>query len=651
MSMNWTIKEIFEELIQLDEHQRIEAKRGSDIGHSIMQTICAFANEPGLGGGWLLLGIAEPDSEHNTFWVSGAENIDKLLSELQNNCRSQFEHPIRIECKHEKFDGKSVIGVFVHELEPNAKPCRFIGKPDKHNKRKTGVWRRGANGDYECTEKELEPILMAKAGISYEQIILPDTTLDDLDENALALYRKLRAKVRPNAEELQADDLGLLRALRVVKKHGGEYIPNIAGLLLFGKTLSLRGLLPAVRVDYVRVAGTEWVEDPEQRFQYSLDLREPLLTLIPKLENVILDDMPRYFRLEEGQLQRSDQPFLPQKVIREAIVNAVMHRDYHVHQPTMVVRYSNRLEIRNAGYSLKYLDEYDDTGSELRNPILSHVLYDLDFAETKGTGFRTMQRLLNDAGLTKPILLSNRQSNYFKATFLLHQLMNEEQLLWLKQFRDLNLSSDEAKALVLIREVGAIDNGALRAITDLDTLTASKVLGRLWQQYHLIEKGGSGRNTYYKPTHLLMSYHPSEHQNRDEFNRNDSNLMANSSDLNPNGSDLNPNGSDLNPNGSDLGANSSHLPDALREEIDRLTPKSRHIKPVILKLCLHHSYSADQMATILNRNASALKTKQLVPMCEEGLITYTHPEVRNHPNQAYTITEKGRQWLKNKGQL
>lgn len=625
--MIWTIQQIYDELIVLNEHQRIEAKRASEIGASVMQTICAFANEPGLGGGWLLLGVDEPNKEHNTHWVSGVENIDKILGELQNNCRTQFEHPIRIECKHEKFDDKSIIGVFVHELEPNAKPCRFIGKPDKHNKRKTGVWRRGANGDYECTEKELEPILLAKTGTSYEQIILPDTSIDDLDENAIALYRKLRAKVRPNAEELQADDLGLLRALRVVKNYGSEHTPNIAGLLLFGKTLSLRRLLPAMRVDYVRVAGTEWVKDPEQRFEYSLDLREPLLTLIPKLENMILDDMPRYFCLEEGQLQRSDKPFLPQKVIREAIVNAVMHRDYHMHQPTMVIRYSNRLEIRNAGYSLKSLDEYDDTGSELRNPILSHVLYDLDFAETKGTGFRTMQRLLENAGLTKPILISNRQNNYFKATFLLHQLMNEEQLLWLKQFRDLNLNSVEAKALVLIREVGAIDNGALRAITDLDTLAASKVLGRLWQQYCLIEKGGSGRNTYYKPTHLLMSYHPSEPQNSDELNRNDSKLISNS---------------------SDPAANSNHLSDALREEIDRLSPKSRQIKPIILKLCLHNSYSAEQMATILNRNTSALKTKQLAPMCAEGLLTYTHPEVRNHPSQAYAITEKGRQWLKNK---
>ena len=48
--MTWSVQQILNELIQLDEHQRIEAKRASEIGHSAMQTICAYANEPGLGG-------------------------------------------------------------------------------------------------------------------------------------------------------------------------------------------------------------------------------------------------------------------------------------------------------------------------------------------------------------------------------------------------------------------------------------------------------------------------------------------------------------------------------------------------------------------------------------------------------------------------
>jgi len=70
------------------------------------------------------------------------------------------------------------------------------------------------------------------------------------------------------------------------------------------------------------------------------------LRLIPKLEATITDDLPRHFRLNEGSTQRSDQPLLPHKVVREAVVNAVMHRDYQVNQPILVVRYSNRIEIR-----------------------------------------------------------------------------------------------------------------------------------------------------------------------------------------------------------------------------------------------------------------------------------------------------------------
>lgn len=632
--MSWSIQKIFDELVNLGESPRIEAKQANEIGPSVMQTICAFANEPGLKGGWLLLGISEPNHQHDTFWVCGVENVDKLLGELQNNSRNQFEHPVTIECKHIKMEGKSVIGVFVHEFDPNTKPCRFIGKPDKHNKRKTGVWRRGANGDYECTERELEPILMARSGKSYEQIIFDDAKFDDLDSSAISLYRELRKQVKSNAEELRLDDVNMLHSMRLLTTEShARPIPNIAGLLLFGKTLSLRRLLSMVRVDYVRIQGTEWVENPEQRFQYSIDLREPLIRLITKLESVILDEMPYHFRLEEGNLQRSDQPLLPQKVIREAIVNAVMHRDYSVYQPIIVARYRNRLEIHNPGYSLKPLNDLDNTRSQLRNPIIAAVLYDLDLAETKGTGIRTMQRLLEQAGLTKPVFVSNRESNQFTATFLLHQLLGEEQLQWLQQFHHLSLTDHEAKALVLVKEMRAIDNAALRAVTDLDTLAASLVLRRLWQQYHLIEKGGSGSSSYYKPTKKFQMtlLNPSE----------------NTSDLTSYTSDLGLNTSDLTPYTSDLGANTSELQGSLKTAIDTLTPRARKAQlwPIILELCLQRAYPADEIAHLLNRKVTALKTGHLTPMRKEGLIHYLYPEVINHPEQAYVITKKGKQWL------
>ena len=532
-----------------------------------------------------------------------------------------------------------MIRLFVPELEPAAKPCTFKGKFDSKNKRKTGVWRRGLNGDYECSQQELEPLLLAKSGVSFEQVQLADAHWDDLDPSAIEQYRTLRAKVRPYAEELQAPDSEMLYALNLVKKRGDEWVPNIAGLLLMGKPLALRRLLPAVRVDYVRISGTQWVEDPDQRFSITLDLREPLLRLIPKLEATITDDLPRHFRLNEGSTQRSDQPLLPHKVVREAVVNAVMHRDYQVNQPILVVRYSNRIEIRNAGYSLKPEISLGEMGSKLRNPVIASVLYDVSFAETKGSGIRTMRRLLEQSGLTAPVFINKIIENEFVATYLLHQLLGEEQLHWLTQFSHLHLTDNEAKALLLAKETGAVDNAGLRAISGLDTLSASQILGKLHHQYHLLERGGAGPATYYQLTQRL---------------KNDDQLMlfpvnedvfteANTSDFDPNTSDLGPNTRDLGPNTSEL-----DLPDELKQMIDRLTPKARKesLWPVIVWLCSLQPYKAEQLAAQLSRKVGPLKNAHLNVLREnEGLIEYLYPEVINHPNQAYKTTEKGLEWL------
>ncbi|WP_417614407.1 ATP-binding protein [Oceanisphaera sp.] len=620
------------ELRALDEHPRIEAKQARDIGSSVMQSVCAFANEPGLGGGYLLLGVREPDDEHEQFWLEGVHNPDTLLNTLQVNCRDQFEAPVPVRGKTVILEGKRLLAVFVPELAPAAKPCVFKGKFDSKNKRKTGVWRRGLNGDYECAQGDLEPIILAKLGSGFEQVVLDDAEWDDLDPDAIALYRKLRAQVRPHAEELQADDPDMLRALNLVKRIEGRWLPNVAGLLMLGKPLALRRLLPSVRVDYVRIQGTQWVEDPEQRFTSTLDFREPLLRLIPRLEATILDDMPRHFQLHEGETQRSDHPWVPQKVIREAVVNAVMHRDYRVHQPILVVRYSNRLEVRNAGYSLKPDMHLGDMGSVLRNPVLASVLYDVDFAETKGSGIRTMRRLLEQSGLSPPVFSSHTIENQFTAIYLLHQLLGEQQLAWLQQFRHLTLSDDEAKALILAKETGAVDNAALRAVTGLDTLAASQVLGKLHHQRKCLVKGGAGPATYYQ----LAGWQALP-------------LLAAPG---ANTSELGENTSELGENTSELGANTSELPPLLLERIAELTPKARKDKlwPVILWLCATRPYKADELASLLNRKITPLKTSHLSKLRDQqGLLDYLHPEVVNHPEQAYRTTAAGISWLQQQG--
>lgn len=64
--------------------------------------------------------------------------------------------------------------------------------------------------------------------------------------------------------------------------------------------MSLRRLLPALRVDYIRVSGNRWVEDPDKRFEATIDMRGPLILLVNRALNAIKDDLPKGFKLRKG---------------------------------------------------------------------------------------------------------------------------------------------------------------------------------------------------------------------------------------------------------------------------------------------------------------------------------------------------------------
>lgn len=547
------------------------------------------------------------------------------MQELDNNCRSQFERPVAVSAKVETLGGKKVIVAYVPELLPASKPCIFKGKFDKHNKRQTGIWRRGPNGDYECTQEQLEPILLAKTGKSFEEVIFDDAEMEDIDSNLIALYRKLRAKKNPNAPELSVDDHELLRALRLIRRNDkGQWAPNVACLLLFGSQMALRRLMPMERVDFIRIVGTHWVEDPHERFS-SLDLRESLLTLIPKVEAAVLDTVLKQFHLEEGELQRTDVPVLPKRVIREAIVNAVMHRDYRVHRPTQVVRYSDRLEVYNAGYSLKPIEELGSGASELRNPILASILYDLNFAETKGSGIRTSRILLREANLAEPSFVSSVTGNSFRATYSLNQLMSKDDLVWLRQYKDYELNDTEARALLIARHLGAVNNSTLREDTNLDTLQASHVLQKLTKDLELLKKHGAGSATTYtlkSNDHLLKPETPHLEVETPhlEIERPESGMVI---------------------------PNRENITKDLKTIVNNLgyRPKKERVFSVIVRLCLYKPQTKENLILELKKGEQLIN-KYLREMRLQGILEYTYPQIPNHPTQAYRVTELGKQWLK-----
>lgn len=629
-----TAAELIEQLNLLDEHERLEAKRGNEVGRATMETVCAFANEPGLGGGTLLLGVAaEAGGDLFPLWQAvGVAQPDKIAAELATRCRGEFNVPVRVDIRAELADGRPVLVVTVPEAAPADKPVylKSRGLP-------RGAFRRIGSTDQECTEEDLLALYQGRQVETFDAGLLPEATADDLDPEAIDDYRRSLAAANPQAEALRWSDAELLLSLGALRRPAtppaAAAQPTVAGLLLFGRATALRRLLPFMRIDYIRVPGKEWVDDPQRRFD-SVEIRAPLLRAVRRAVAAVLDDLPRSFNLPADAVQRRDIPRLPVNVVREAIVNAVMHRSYRVHGAVQIVRYANRLEVRNPGYSLKPVEHLGEPGSQLRNPRLAAVLYETQLAETKGSGIGAMRRLMTEAGLEPPLFDSDRGADRFVATYFFQHFLNEESIAWLAQFRELRLTDQEARALIAVREQGAIDNAMYREVNRVDTLAASQALRRL-RDAGLLEQRGRGSATHYLPTPRLLP--PAAPVVADD---------GAAAGLSPKLGALSPKLDGLSPK---LGTLSPKLPtpeldglpEALRAQIAALGRRSppAAIESAIEALCSWREMPLEKLARRLGRTRDTVRD-YAKRMLKAGRLRLKYPQQPNHPQQAYRAAKE-----------
>lgn len=628
-----TAIELLESLNLLDEQERIEAKRASEAGKSILETVCAFANEPGMGGGWLALGIVREElALFPAYEAEGITNPEKVSSDIANQCRDVFNIPLRVDISTENLRGKTIIVVFVPEAQPQDKPIFF-----KAQGLPRGAFRRIGSTDQRCTEDDMAVFYQSRPQESFDAGIVADASLDDLSPDAIADYRQSRAEANPDAEELRWSDEELLQALGSTRRgQQGEWKPTVAGLILFGKPSALRRCFPMTRVDYIRVPGREWVPDPDHRFD-TIELRDPLFRLIRRAQAAVLDDLPKSFGLSEGGLQRQDKPVIPLRVIREALVNALMHRSYRSHSPVQIIRYSNRLEIRNAGFSLKSPEHLGEPGSHPRNPKIAAVLNETRFAETKGSGIRVMRESMEQAGLTPPLFDSDRGADQFVARYFFHHFLGEEDIAWLAQFRDLHLSDEEAKALIVVREASAIDNATYRELNKVDALAASGALRRLRDAGLLLQKG-RGSATYYVPTERLSADGQGLSTKPAALSANPQGLSTNLEALSDNPEDL-----PTNPTPDEETARRAllaELPGDLAAKVGALGRRSipEEAQTVIVEVCRLRPWRPEELALLLQRNARHVRT-YLRPLTRDGRLMMTNPDEPNDPQQAYRTTE------------
>lgn len=635
-----TALEIIELLNTVDENVNLEVKTGSEIDKSIMETVNSFSNEPNMDGGLIVLGISrDENSLFPSYVVTGIDNPDKLQADIASQAASIFNFPVRPNMEVENINGKIIIKIEVAELSEKRKPLYFQNKGVPK-----GIYRRIGSTDQRCTEEDLSVFYNDNTD-KFDASILQDCSLEDLNEDSIELYRKNLRKANPNSDLLEYENIDLLYAIKAIVKEKDIWKVTLNGLLVFGKKSALRRILPMCRVDYIRVSGTEWVEDADERFESTIDMRGSLLELLPRVIAAIADDLPKGFYLPEGSLQSKTESGLPYKVLREAIVNAFIHRSYKVDSPIQIIRYSNRIEILNAGFSLKAIETIGEPGSLPRNPHISAIFHDTNLAETKGTGIKSMRKLLAKSQMMLPTFDSSHSANTFTLRLLLHHLINEKDHSWLALFDKFQLNDDQKTALIFIREVGALDNQAYRQLTGVNLLQSSLDLRKLVKENVLLQKGSSKKNTYYIPGKEFiymvsggtLEKHMQTITDSFEITRNTADTQENSKDAFDKKNVLDGNLNSINGNLDAINGNLPVLSKDLQQKIKNLGTrvKPENMEELILELCAHQSYKTSEIAQILGRNESYIAEKFLNKLLKEGKLIFNIPEVVHHPQQSY----------------
>lgn len=361
------------------ESQTAELKTSLAEKNQILETISAFAN---TNGGSIYVGLSE-NRDGSVKEVVGVAIKGKEIETLTNEIKQNTDPTVFPSVTVEPFEGKKVVVISVEEnkFKPVFAKDRAFKRVGKTNRR--------------LSTQEIMNLAKDSVGYTITHVGSKEATLCDIDKEKVAWFVD-EARMQRNSRLSKNKSLkDILINLHLIK---GQEITN-AALLLFGKDPQ-KAFLQA-EVSCVRFKGNF----PVKPFIDFILVSGTIIDQIVKVENFILRNIKKAGKLVSGEIQRKEVYEYPPQALREAIVNALVHRDYERPSKIQVRIFDDRLEIWNPGFlpkSLTLADLSKEHQSIPRNPLLAKLFYLIRYVEELGTGTNDIISFCKKQGLPKP---------------------------------------------------------------------------------------------------------------------------------------------------------------------------------------------------------------------------------------------------------
>lgn len=486
------------ELLKFGERINLECKKAeSKLPNSVWETYSSFAN---TDGGVILFGIEEHLKEADydkRFSFVSIHNPEQRLKDFWNTVNSEkVSSNILVDANAGicEVRGAMIMWIQVPQADYRQKPVYINGNPMK------GSFKRNHEGDYHCTEEEIKAMLRDANDSGNDGSLLTGYTMDDIDLNSLRSYRIEFEHSNPehiwngNDDETFLKNMGGYAVDRATQKGW----LTTAGLLMFGKGLSVRERFDNIRMDYIDesnlVPGSRWSDRLTYDGMWENNLYNFVRQVTPKLSAGI----KRPFKLE-GMIRVDDTPI--HKAIREAVVNMIIHSDYLITGVLKVLKTDNGFMFSNPGnLKLPVQMIYEGGHSVARNPRIQTMFRMIGLGDNIGSGFPTILSAWGEEQWRKPDLSQNEELHQVELKLWMISLMPSECTEYLYQLFGTAYKHLDKEAQIILGTAyleGEVTNARMQSILELHSIEIGHILSSLVDKNMLIADK-KGRWTSYR---------------------------------------------------------------------------------------------------------------------------------------------------------